>query len=215
MDFNFVYLAFILIILGIGITLHEFMHAFSAYILGDDTAKLKGRVSLNPVKHIDPMTTIAMPIILFLVGLPPFGAAKPVEFNPSRLKFGEYGMAIVAFAGPFTNLVLALLGAGVYHFVLAGSGASAYLINFVLLFSIVNIAFFAFNMIPIPPLDGSRILYAFSPDGIRDILNMIERLAGIFFIFFLILIFSVGGNALGNYMQWMIDWLNLPDLIPI
>ena len=90
-------------------TLHEAMHAFTSHWLGDDTAYLMGRLTLNPLKHIDPMLTIALPILLIIAGLPPFGAAKPVPFNPHRVKFGEYGAALVGIAGPLTNLVLAVV----------------------------------------------------------------------------------------------------------
>src|SRR5664279_3001065 len=88
----------------VSIVLHELMHAFVAFKLGDTTAKDQGRLTLNPLAHIDPLTTVALPVFLVAIGLPPFGAAKPVNINPYRLKGQEWGAALVAVAGPLTNL---------------------------------------------------------------------------------------------------------------
>ena len=198
--------SFILISILIAITLHEMMHAVTSYWLGDDTAKVMGRVSLNPLKHIDPITTVALPVILFLLDWPPIGAAKPVPFNPTRLKYGEYGMGLVAIAGPLTNLVLALIGAGIYHLFLAGS--TGYFVDFIVIFAVFNVVFFAFNILPIPPLDGSRVLYVFSPDGIRDILNMLEKIG---FIIIFALVFLAGG-LLGKYIEAILNLFNLPGI---
>lgn len=199
-------ISFILISILIAITLHELMHAVTSYWLGDDTAKVMGRVSLNPLKHIDPITTVALPVILFLMNLPIIGAAKPVPFNPTRLKYGEYGMGLVAIAGPLANLVLALIGAGIYHLLL--SGPTGYFAQFILIFTTFNAIFFAFNMLPIPPLDGSRVLYVFSPDGIRDILNMLEKIG---FIIIFALVFLAGG-LLYRYIEAILNLFNLPSI---
>src|SRR5258708_18997215 len=94
----------------ISMTLHEAMHAFVSYWLGDDTAKEQGRLTFNPLAHIDPFMTVLLPVLLMALHAPPFGAAKPVPFNPYRLKFKEYGSALVASSGPLTNLALAILG---------------------------------------------------------------------------------------------------------
>src|SRR5687768_4277206 len=109
-------ITYILVVLGvilISMTLHEAMHAFVGYWLGDDTAKHEGRLTLNPLAHIDLFTTILMPLFLVMLGAPPFGAAKPVPFNPYRIKWGEYGAALVGASGPLTNLALALLSGGI------------------------------------------------------------------------------------------------------
>ena len=95
--------------LVLAISLHEMMHSVAGYWLGDDTAQQHGRLSLNPLRHIDPLTTIGLPLMLVLLGLPPFAAAKPVPINMYRLKFQEFGMALVGLAGPLTNLLLAIL----------------------------------------------------------------------------------------------------------
>ena len=165
----------------IAITLHEMMHAVAGYALGDDTAKHEGRITLNPLAHVDVFLTVLMPLALLLLGWPPIGAAKPVPFNPARLKWGEWGMAIVALAGPLTNFALALIGSLAYRLL----GADFVGADFLTIFITINIWFFVFNMLPIPPLDGSRVLYVFMPDGVRAVMDTIER----FGIFVLLLIF--------------------------
>src|SRR6476469_4685290 len=110
----FLNIAIIIGVILFSMTLHEAMHGFVAYWLGDDTAKLQGRLTLNPVKHIDPFLTLLLPIMLALIpGAPIFGGAKPVPFNPNRVRFEEWGAALVAFAGPLTNLILAFLFFGI------------------------------------------------------------------------------------------------------
>ena len=99
----------VLLVILFSMTLHEVMHGFVAYWLGDDTAKLQGRLTLNPIKHIDPFLTILLPIFLTIAGGPIFGGAKPVPFNPARVKYDEWGAALVAVAGPLTNFVIAFV----------------------------------------------------------------------------------------------------------
>lgn len=181
----------LLIILGcilVSMTLHEAMHAYASYWLGDDTAKLQGRLTLNPIAHIDPIMTILLPLSLAVVGLPPFGAARPVPFNPYRLKYGEMGAAIVGAAGPLTNLALAILGGVVLQFF--GYSSSQPVVEILYVFVLVNAAFFLFNIIPFPPLDGSRILYAVAPQGVQRVMERIESM-GIMAILFFFLLFSI------------------------
>lgn len=169
----------------ISMTFHEAMHAFASYWLGDDTAKFEGRLTLNPLKHIDPFATVLLPVILAIMGLPIFGAAKPVPFNPSRLKWDEFGAAIVGIAGPLTNLLLAFLGAGLIRLMGGNEGG---LTSILVIFVIVNIGFFVFNMIPFPPLDGSRLLYAFAPEPLQQLMRQIEGfgISGIFIFLFVL-----------------------------
>ena len=167
-------------------TLHEAMHAYASYWLGDDTAKAEGRLTLNPIAHIDPFLTLILPLILALVGAPIFGGAKPVPFNPLRVRYGEVGAAIVGVAGPLTNFVLAFLFFAAY----ALSGAPSGIVgDFLTIAVVVNLGFFVFNMLPIPPLDGSRVLYALAPEGARRVMEQIER-NGLILIFALVLLFS-------------------------
>lgn len=178
----------IVIVLGVilvSMTLHEAMHAFVGYWLGDDTAKLEGRLTLNPIKHIDPFLTLILPVVLAIVGAPIFGGAKPVPFNPARLRYDEWGAALVAVAGPLTNFVIAFILFGVYA--LAGMPTEGLLGSILTTGILVNLGFFIFNILPIPPLDGSRVLYALAPEFVRRGMEMIERY-GLIFIFLLVLV---------------------------
>ena len=185
----------VLIIFGviiISMTIHEAVHAFVGYFLGDDTAKAQGRLTLNPLKHIDPVLTIAMPILLYIMGGTIFGGAKPVPLNPSRIRHGEWGMALVAVAGPLTNLLLAFIafGIGVIFGVISTDGIAATLAGQIIwLFVQVNLGFFIFNMLPIPPLDGSRVLYALAPEGARRVMEQIERY-GLVIVLLIVLVAS-------------------------
>jgi Zn-dependent protease len=160
----------VIVTLVISVTLHEVMHGVAAHRLGDATAYEAGRLTLNPLKHIDLMTTVLLPVLMIALHLPPIFIAKPVPFDPENLKHGEFGVAIVGLAGPLTNLLLAAVGGVVLHVVALGDGA----VHAVLIFMQINIALFVFNMIPFPPLDGSRLLYAFAPDVVRRLMLQIE-----------------------------------------
>lgn len=173
-----------IIILAIVITVHEFSHAWAGHALGDVTAKREGRLTLNPLAHIDPFLTLLLPIALILIGSPVvFGAAKPVPFNPYGVRYGKFGAAMVAFAGPLSNFLMAGFVA-IYLRFFSLSGMSYQLLTS---FVLINLGFFVFNMIPIPPLDGSRLIYAIAPDGLADAMDRFEStgLIGVFFVFFL------------------------------
>ncbi len=165
------------IILFVSVSFHEMMHALVAYRLGDDLAHAHGRISLNPLRHIDPMLTIALPAIMLLVGLPPILAAKPVPINTNRISGDELGLAAVGVAGPLTNLFLASVAALLFNNVLS----PGFIYDITELFIQLNVALFVFNMIPLPPLDGSRLLYAVAPPSVQRIMEQIEQM-GIFFI---------------------------------
>lgn len=191
-------LAIILGVILVSMTLHEVMHGFVAYWLGDDTAKLMGRLTLNPVKHIDPFLTILLPVMLaFIPGAPIFGGAKPVPFNPGRLKYDEWGAALVAAAGPLTNFLIAflmfgiatLLGYNILGSLYYGS-ASTDIVGTIFAYGVlVNLGFFVFNLIPIPPLDGSRVLYALAPEFVRRGMEVVEQY-GLIFVFAIVLLAS-------------------------
>ena len=193
------YLTIVLVTILLSMTLHEAMHAFMGYFLGDDTAKAQGRLSLNPIKHIDPIMTIALPLFLAVMGGPIFGGAKPVPFNPHKVRYGEWGAALVAIAGPLTNLLIAFVvfGVGVLSGVITSAGVEATLAGQIIITAVsVNLGFFVFNILPIPPLDGSRVLYALAPDPVKAGMEYIERY-GIFLVFGLVLI---GASVLGQIM---------------
>ncbi|CAN5651782.1 site-2 protease family protein [soil metagenome] len=181
------------------ITVHEAMHAFTAHWLGDDTAQMHGRLTLNPLKHIDPFLTIAMPVLLALAGAPVLGAAKPVPFNPARVKFEEFGAALVAIAGPLTNLALAIVAALIFR--LFGDAMPVFAVQATFTFILVNLGFFVFNMIPFPPLDGSRVLYAVAPEPLQRVMAAIEAYGLFGFIIFFFLLFRYIAPLLGTIIQ--------------
>lgn len=196
-------LVIILVSILISMTLHEAMHAFVSDWLGDDTARLQGRLTLNPIAHIDPFMTIIMPLLLALAGAPPFGAAKPVPFNPNRLRYDEFGAAIVGAAGPLTNLGLALISGGLLR--LFGAEMDPVFVDILLLFTLVNLSFFVFNMIPFPPLDGSRVLYAFAPDMVRNIMERIEAMGIFAILFFFFIFYSFLSEPFGRLLQILLQ----------
>lgn len=188
MTIDFGYIIVVLAVIFVSMTLHEVMHGVMAYWLGDDTAKLSGRLTLNPVSHIDPFLTIILPLILAISGAPIFGGAKPVPFNPGRVRFGELGAALVGVAGPLTNLLIAFLLFSAY--VLLGAPDRGQVVGLVLTTGIaVNLGFFVFNMLPIPPLDGSRVLYAIAPDWAKRGMEWIEQY-GVLLVFAIVMIFN-------------------------
>ena len=200
---NFTAVIITLLVILVSMTIHEAMHAFMGYFLGDQTAKAEGRLSLNPIRHIDPLLTILLPLILLMLGAPVFGGAKPVPFNPHKVRFGEWGVALVAIVGPLTNLVLAFtfFGIGVSLGFVDKFGFSPSLIGVTLqTFVFVNLGFFAFNMIPIPPLDGSRVLYALAPDFVRGFMRQVEQY-GLVIIMVLVM---VGSPFISLFMNWLI-----------
>lgn len=190
----------------VSMTIHEVMHGFTAYWLGDDTAKDEGRLTLNPIKHLDPFLSIILPVILVILGGPIFGGAKPVPFNPSRVRYEEFGAALVALAGPLVNLVIAFVAYGLmvafgYFSPMALIGGGDVLGMILGYFVMINLGFFVFNMLPIPPLDGSRVLYALAPEFVRRGMEAFEQ-AGLLVVFALVFFAS---SALGQVMSAVIE----------
>lgn len=149
----------------IGIVIHESAHALAAYALGDKTARSRGRVSLNPLKHIDPFGTILLPLLMIAAGGPVFAFAKPVPIYLGNLKHPKRDELLISLAGPASNIVLACLGALLLSGVVNGSvwatAAGSIVAEFALTFIFVNLSLAFFNLIPLPPLDGSSILVPF------------------------------------------------------
>ncbi len=194
----------ILVVVLFSMVLHELAHGLVAYWLGDDTAKDDGRLTLNPLKHLDPVMSFLIPILMFLGGGPIFGGAKPVPVDTKNIKHGPWGMALVALAGPLTNFLLALIGflIGVWTgLIVVSNGMPGFVNNLggIIMMEIVmvNLGFGIFNLIPIPPLDGSRILYAISPDGVRNIMDQMETL-GIILVMALVILFPSALSLIMN-----------------
>lgn len=187
MDFQSTSILLLLVSLVVAISIHEAMHAFVAHWLGDPTAADEGRLTLNPLAHIDLFATVLLPLFLITFGLPPILAAKPVPFNPDRVKFDEFGAALVGLAGPLTNLVLAVLTAGLLNVLQPDYGTV--LRDGLLIFMKLNVGLFVFNMLPIPPLDGSRVLYAFAPEPLQRVMMQIEQF-GLFAIIAILFLLS-------------------------
>ena len=179
--------------------LHEVMHGVVADKLGDPTARVMGRLTLNPIPHLDPIMSVLLPALLVISGSPIiFGAAKPVPVNPIHFKDPKKDMALTALAGPLTNMLLAIIAAQIIKITPAEP------ILHTILYSIVlyNLMLTIINLIPIPPLDGSKVLAAILPNDLARSYLAIEQF-GIFILFFL-LFFPIGGFSLGSIINDLI-----------
>lgn len=184
------------VILIFSAILHEIMHGWVAYKLGDSTAKHMGRLTLNPLPHIDPVMSIIIPFILVFFHSPIiFGAAKPVPVNPFNLRDGKKDYALVALAGPLTNLTLAVVSALVLR-VLPFDNPISYVLSLVVFY---NLILTFINLVPIPPLDGSRVISFFLPDDLARTYLSIESYG--FIILFILLSFPIGGISLGQILS--------------
>ncbi len=185
------YIIATLVAFVLGITVHEFSHAWSALMLGDDTAQRQGRVTLNPLSHLDPIGSIG--ILFLVIGGFGIGWGRPVPIAPSRVRGGQRGMGVTALAGPASNVILAAIFVIPLRFghIEAGSAAYVFLRQIVL----INMLLAAFNMIPIPPLDGSKILTGILPRFWYPYLAPLEQY-GVFILLALILFGSLGGSIL-------------------
>ena len=176
------------------IVCHEACHGFAAYKLGDPTAKRAGRLSFNPLKHIDPFGTVIMPLLLMAMNMPVFGYAKPVPYNPAYFKDPRKGDLIVGLAGPAANLVLAVLGAVVYTLVMLVLPVSALAQN--------DVFYYFFNLLPIPPLDGSSIFAFFLPQKYLPQYYKVQRYAmPVFLIVVLLVPYVLHFNPIGIYLD--------------
>ncbi|MCL5433118.1 MAG: site-2 protease family protein [Patescibacteria group bacterium] len=193
-----------LIILLFSAILHEIAHGYVADRLGDPTARLSGRLTLNPKSHIDPFMSILFPLLLLLSGSPIiFGAAKPVPIDPFNLKEGRKDIALVALAGPLTNIMAAIVASFVLRLLNLSFVADAIpytLFNFLVMFFVLvmnyNLLLAIFNLIPIPPLDGSKVFALILPEREANMYLALESI-GMFIIFFLLL-FPLGPFSLGS-----------------
>jgi Zn-dependent protease len=186
------------IMLLVGFPVHEFSHALAAYRLGDGTAKLLGRLTLNPVAHFDPLGGLLL-AVSFIGASFGFGWAKPTPVNVNNLQGGRWGEAIVAAAGPISNLVLAILVALPLRYILSSPALAVSIPSMILLimtlFVYINLVLMIFNLLPVPPLDGSKVLFAFlSPAQSYRWRPVLEQYG---FILILVLFFLPPGDSIG------------------
>jgi Zn-dependent protease len=202
-----------LVLLIPSITIHEFAHGYAAYRLGDPTAKNAGRLTLNPIKSIDPFGSILLPLLMSLTGGPIFGYAKPVPYNPMYFKNLRKGEIITGFAGPASNFALALIGSAIAWTAIPASavsmsfGQALYLIGYTL--AMTNLVLMFFNLIPIPPLDGSSIVPIFLSDaGVRKWYEL-QRYA---FVFLFAVLFGVPYIFHVSPIGWYLQYTEQPVL---
>src|SRR3989338_203729 len=188
-----------IVILVASAILHEIMHGVVADKLGDTTARVMGRLTLNPIPHLDPIMSILLPTLLVFSGSPIiFGAAKPVPVNPIHFRDPKKDMALTALSGPLTNIALALVASQILRFLPLNPLIYTVLSSIV----IYNLMLAIINLIPIPPLDGSKVLAAILPNEIARSYLAIEQF-GIFILFFFLL-FPIGGFSLGQLINNLI-----------
>ena len=197
----------------LAIVLHELAHGYAAYRLGDNTAKIYGRLTLNPLKHVDLFGTILLPALLYFsqAGFM-FGWAKPVPVNMMRFRNPKRGMALTALAGPVSNLLLAmllLLGARITIAHYVDTAFCSGLLNFLAMTAYMSVGLGLFNLIPISPLDGSKVLFAFLPDRAYMTLMRYEKYGML--VLFMLVWLGVGDNILseGIYRMYelLVNWI--------
>ena len=202
MDIEPIYLIVSFIGFFLALTVHEFSHALSAYYLGDTTAMREGRLTLNPIAHIDLFGTIILPLMLILssTGVV-FGWAKPVPVNYYALRNAKWGPALVSLAGPAANFVFGVISVMILLLVYRYSGLepSNLVYEFLYMLAMINFVLMFFNLIPIPPLDGSKILYAILPVSMNNIKSILDQYGLIILIALLIM----GLNFIFVWSSWL------------
>ncbi len=179
---------FSILILIFSVVVHEVSHGYVAYLLGDNTAYHQGRLTLNPLKHLEWFGSFVLPVISYFFGGFIIGWAKPVPYNPYNLRNQRWGEAMVAFAGPISNIAIALVFGLLIRFGLPAGLFSSAFASIIAIIVTINLVLATFNLIPIPPLDGSKILFSILPNSMLGVRHFFEKYGTfvlIFFIFFL------------------------------
>lgn len=187
----------------VAMTGHEFSHALMAHWQGDDTAERMGRLTLNPLAHIDPLGFLA----LIFIG---FGWGKPVPFDPNQLRNPKSGAALVGMAGPISNLIMATVFGVILKIVLVFTALDLnnLLVVFLILLVQINLMLMLFNLIPLPPLDGSKLLFALLPPSLFEVQKFLERYGPIILIAFVVLDTFLPTPILGGLFGWVFDQVN-------
>ena len=182
---------FAIAVLIMSVVIHEVSHGFSANALGDPTARLQGRLTLNPLKHLDPIGSIIVPAITYLVGGFIFGWARPVPYNPYNLKNQKWGPGAVAAAGPLANILMAIIFGLIVRFGAANGFIVGAFLEIIILIVFINIILAVFNLVPIPPLDGSKVLFAFLPYRWRSLQIFLEQYGFLLLLIFILFFWSI------------------------
>lgn len=208
MDFSVITLIVSFVAFFLALSAHEFSHALAAYYLGDTTAASQGRLTLNPLAHIDLFGTVLLPLFLIFSGTGiVFGWAKPVPVNYYQLRDLRWGPALVSLAGPGANLIFGVISIVLFNLVqnYTSLGGNNLLVNFLFSLITVNFVLMLFNLIPLPPLDGSKVLFAILPDRFDDFKLALEKYGVI--ILFALLIFGSGLlNLMFNFLYRIISY---------
>ncbi len=191
MSIDFVFQIAILIM---SVVIHEVSHGFAARFYGDHTAEYEGRLTLNPVKHIDPIGSVFVPILSYMFGGFVFGWAKPVPYNPYNLKPGRWPEAFVALAGPLSNIAIAVVFSILFRLTGEPSAGFAIITTSIIY---INILLAVFNLMPVPPLDGSKLLFAIFPEKIYQFRNFFERYGLVLVILFIFFIWQLIAPVIG------------------
>ncbi|MDB5266713.1 MAG: peptidase [Parcubacteria group bacterium] len=172
-------------ILIMSVVIHEVSHGYMANYLGDPTAKLEGRLTLNPLKHLDLVGSFIVPVIAYFTGGFIFGWAKPVPYNPYNLRPGRWPEALVALAGPASNLILAVVFGLFLRFSLVHGVGNAGFAEITMMIVLVNLVLTVFNLVPLPPLDGSKLLFALFPERMYKMRHFFERYGFVLVLLFI------------------------------
>ncbi|MEO8480902.1 MAG: site-2 protease family protein [Acidobacteriota bacterium] len=193
------------VVLIVSLSVHEAAHAWTADRLGDPTARLLGRLTVNPIKHIDLVGTIVFPLLAILSGLPILGWAKPVPVNPNNLRSPRRDFAVVAVAGPISNLMLAMLAAVVLKLMIAAGAGPSFGMMVVARMVTTNVLLAVFNLLPVPPLDGGNVLAGLVPESAARVIDWLRPYG--FVLLYALIFTGVLANVVFPIQQAISRWL--------